>query len=261
MSQRVNFLDSLLKSVSRGAPIILILAGWELLTQAGFINTRVLPTFSSVFSAAVDLVYSGELFHHLVVSLYRAFGGLALSILIGIVLGFGMGTKRQVKNFFDPLVTLTYPLPKTALVPLTMVWLGVTDQAAILVVFLGCLLPMVINTYHGVRNVDRVVVWSAKSLGTPERGLFRRIVIPASMPYIFNGIRIAIPISFIVVISVELVASRVGIGNLINGYGGLGIYDYMFATILIFVGIAFVVDRVAVRLGRTVLRWHEEKEA
>ena len=254
-------LDSSLKSLSRVAPIILILAGWELLTRIGVISTQVLPKFSSVVSAAVDLVYSGELFHHLFVSLYRALSGLALSIVIGIALGFGMGTKRQVKNFFDPLVSLTYPLPKTALVPLTMVWLGVTDQAAIVVIFLACLLPIVINTYHGVRNVDRVLVWSAKSLGTAERGLFRRIVMPASMPYIFNGIRIALPISFIVVISVELVASKVGIGNLINGYGGLGIYDYMFATILIFVTIAFIADRFTVRLGRRILRWHEEKGA
>jgi len=139
--------------------------------------------------------------------------------------------------------------------------LGVTDQAAILVIFLACLLPIVINTYHGVRGVDRVLVWSAKSLGTPERGLFRRIVIPASMPYIFNGIRIALPVSFIVVISVELVASKVGIGNLINGYGGLGVYDYMFATILIFVLVAFVADRLTVRVMRRILRWHEEKDA
>jgi ABC-type nitrate/sulfonate/bicarbonate transport system permease component len=242
-------------------PIIVILAGWELLTRTGVISTRVLPQFSSVFSAAVDLVYSGDVFNHLIVSLYRALGGLALSILIGITLGFGMGTKKQVKNFFDPLVTLTYPLPKTALVPLTMVWLGVTDQAAILVIFLACLLPIVINTYHGVRSVDRVLVWSAKSLGTPERGLFRRVVIPASMPYIFNGIRIALPVSFIVVISVELVASKAGMGNLINGYGGLGIYDYMFAAILIVVATAFIADRLTVDLGRRILRWHEEREA
>ena len=80
------------------------------------------------------------------------------------------------------------------------------------------------------------------------------------MPYIFNGIRIALPVSFIVVISVELVASRAGMGNLINGYGGLGVYDYMFATILVFVAVAFIADRGAVRLGRALLRWHEEAE-
>ncbi len=143
--QRVKPLDSSFKSLSRAVPIILVLAGWELLTQIGVINTHVLPKSSSVFSAAVDLVYSGELFHHLVVSLYRALSGLALSILIGITLGFGMGTKKPVRNFFDPLVSLTYPLPKTALLPLTMVWLGVTDQAAIFVVFLACLLSIVIR--------------------------------------------------------------------------------------------------------------------
>ncbi len=242
------------------APIVVLLAGWELLTRTGVISTHVLPTFSSVCAAGADLIGSGTLLHHLVVSLYRALGGLGLSILSGVVLGFGMATSRQTRNFFDPIVSLLYPLPKTALVPLTMVWLGMTDRAAILVVFLAGLLPIVINTYHGVRSVERVLIWSARSLGTLERGLFTRVVIPASMPYIFNGIRIALPISFIVVISVELVASRVGIGTLINGYGGLGIYDYMFATILIFVAVAFIADRGTVRLGRMVLRWHEETD-
>ena len=243
------------------APIAALLAGWELLTRTGVISTQVLPTFSSVGAAAVDLLASGTLLHHLVVSLYRAFGGLALSILGGVALGFGMATSRPTERFFDPLASLLYPLPKTALVPLTMVWLGVTDKAAILVIFLAGLLPIVINTYHGVKSVERVLLWSARSLGTSERRLLARVVIPASMPYIWNGIRIALPISFIVVISVELVASKVGIGNLINGYGGLGVNDYMFATILIFVAVAFLADRGIVRLGQRFLRWHEEAEA
>lgn len=240
---------------------MLLLAGWELLTRLGAVSTQVLPTFSSVLLAAVDLVRSGELFPHVIVSLYRALGGLALSIVVGVTLGFGMGTSVPIKRFFDPLVSLTYPLPKTALVPLTMVWLGMTDQAAILVVFLACLLPVVVNTYHGVRHVERVLIWSARSLGTAERGLFTRVVVPAAMPSILNGIRIAQPIAFIVVISVELVASKVGMGNLINGYGGLGTYDYMFATILIFVTLAFVADRIGLRLRSRILRWYEERDA
>jgi NitT/TauT family transport system permease protein len=240
------------------APIAALLAAWELAARTGVVSQQVLPSFSSVCAAAVDLVASGTIFHPLLVSLYRALGGLALSIVGGVALGFGMATRKPVENFFDPLVGLLYPLPKTALVPLTMVWLGITDRAAILVVFLAGLLPMVVNTYHGVKSVERVLIWSARSLGTPEGALFRRVVVPASMPYIWNGIRIALPISFIVVISVELVASKAGIGNLINGYGGLGVYDYMFATILLFVVVAFAADRCTVRLGRGILRWHEE---
>ena len=195
---------SALRLLSRGTPILVLLAGWELATRSGLISTQVLPTFSSVFVAAVDLIASGTLGRHLAVSLYRALGGLTLSILIGIALGLGMATSRRIENFFDPLVALIYPLPKTALVPLTMVWLGVTDRAAMLVILLACLLPIVINTYHGVRAVERTLIWSARSLGTPTRGPFVRIVIPAAMPAILNGISIAIPLAFIVVISVEL---------------------------------------------------------
>ena len=253
--------DRAIAAASAVAPIAALLAGWEILTRTGLVSTRVLPTFSSVAAAAADLAVSGTLGHHLVVSLYRALGGLALSLVAGVLLGFAMATSRHAERFFDPLVSLLYPLPKTALVPLTMVWLGVTDKAAILVIFLAALLPIVINTYHGVRSVDRVLIWSARSLGTSERRLFARIVVPASLPYIWNGLRIALPISFIVVISVELVASKVGIGNLINGYGALGVYDYMFATILSFVAVAFVADRLTVGLGRRLLQWHAEAEA
>ena len=261
MTMFVKAPGSALRLLSRGAPILVLLAGWELATRSGLISTQVLPTFSSVFVAAVDLIASGTLGRHLAVSLYRALGGLALSMLIGVALGLGMATSRRVENFFDPLVALIYPLPKTALVPLTMVWLGVTDRAAILVILLACLLPIVINTYHGVRAVERTLIWSARSLGTPTRGLFVRIVIPAAMPAILNGISIAIPLAFIVVISVELVASKVGVGNLINGYGGVGAYDYMFATIGTFVLVAFIADRLAVHVRSRILFWHEQKDA
>ena len=247
--------------LSAVAPIAVLLAAWEVATRSGVIRTQVLPTFSSVCVAAADLVASGEIVRHLTVSLSRALGGLALSIVVGVLLGFGMAANRHVRNFFDPLLSLLYPLPKTALVPLTMVWFGLTHQAAILVIFLACLLPMVINTYHGVRSVDRVLVWSARSLGTSSRGLFIRVVVPATMPAIVNGVRIALPIAFIVVISVELVASRAGIGNLINGYGSMGVYDYMFATVMTFVAVAFVADRCTVRLARSVLSWYDEPEA
>jgi ABC-type nitrate/sulfonate/bicarbonate transport system permease component len=252
---------NILRSVSKAIPILLILAIWEGVTQASLISTEILPTFSSVLRAAIDLIYSGIVVRHLLISLYRAFGGLASGILVGIILGFGMAFRKQVKNFFDPIVTLTYPIPKVALVPLTMVWLGVTDQAAIFVIFLACLLPMIVNTYNGARSVEQVLIWSALSLGTGERGLFRKVILPATMPYIFNGIRVALPFSFIVVISVELVASKAGVGYLISGYGGLGIYDYMFATILIFIIFSFAADRLAVRLMRRILRWYEEAGA
>src|SRR5262249_60205530 len=111
-------------------------AAWEVLTRSGLISTKVMPTFSSVGAAAVDLVVSGTLGHHLVVSLYRALGGLALSLVVGVLLGFAMATSRQAERFFDPIVSLLYPLPQTALVPLTLVWLRVTAKAGAPRIFL-----------------------------------------------------------------------------------------------------------------------------
>src|SRR5262249_20957753 len=113
MTVCVKALGSALRLLSRGAPILVLLAGGGTAARSGLISTQVLPAFFSVFVAAVDLIASGTLGRHLAVSLYRALGGLALSILIGIALGLGMATSRQVENFFDPLVALIYPLPKT----------------------------------------------------------------------------------------------------------------------------------------------------
>src|SRR5215470_5477708 len=109
-------------ALGRVAPIGVVFAVWELVTRSGLVGTQIVPPFSTVCAAALDLVRSGTLLHHLVVSLYRALGGLALSIVVGVSLGVGMARNRHVENFFDPLVSLVYPLPKTALVPLTMVW-------------------------------------------------------------------------------------------------------------------------------------------
>ncbi len=207
----------------------------------------------------IEMILTGELIINLIITLFRIAGGLFLAIVIGISLGFAMATKPLVRNFFDPIVTLTYPLPKPALVPLTMVWLGVTNKAAVFVIFLGAILPVIINTFHGVKSVDDRLIWAAKSLGTPEKNIFWKVVLPASTPYIANGIRIALPVAFIVSISVEFVASRAGMGNLISYYSDFGFYDYMFAVILVFVLVAFVIDRVTVAIMERYLRWYDGK--
>lgn len=170
-------------------------------------------------------------------------------------MGFVMAFKKPVKDFLDPLVTLIYPLPKPALVPLTIVWFGVTHQAAIAVIFLGCLLPIIVNAYNGVLSVDTKLLWSARSLGSSSGNLFRRVIFPASLPYIFNGVQIALPMAFIVLIGVEFIASRAGIGFLISGYAAFGIYDYMFALILFFISFAFFVNQLLVKFKEHALKW------
>lgn len=241
-------------------PFLVLFSLWELVTRFDLIARDILPRFSEVFLAMISLLKEEMVLYNLSISLYRSIVGLTISTVVGIVIGYLIGYSTKLRWFVNPFIMLTYPLPKTALVPLTMFWLGVTNEAAIFVIFLGCLLPIVVNTYNGVTNIDIKYIWSARVLGTSERKLFWRIVLPASLPYIINGVRIALPLSFILSISVELVASRAGIGTLISTYGDLGVYDYMFGAIILYILVAVTIERIMTHLFKKKINWTEGLE-
>nr|WP_269449505.1 ABC transporter permease subunit [Halobacterium sp. CBA1126] len=166
-----------------------------------------------------------------------------MSIAAGVLLGIGMARLDPVENFFEVLLALTYPIPKTALVPLAILWLGVGTRTAILIVFLACLLPIVMNAYNAASDVDQNLVWSAKMMGTEGRRLFWKVIIPATIPEILTGVRQAIPIAFIALVSAELIASNQGIGYLILTAGQVGNYPTMFANIVIISAVAYFAVR------------------
>ncbi|RDZ95722.1 ABC transporter permease, partial [Haloferax sp. Atlit-6N] len=172
---------------------------WELVS-GGIVATDVLPAPATVGAEIVDLFVSGEVFSHLFISLFRVGVGLGLSILVGVLLGVGMARSDPVENFFDIFLSMTYPIPKTALVPLAILWLGVGTKAAILIVFLACLLPIVLNAYNAAENVDQNLVWAAQMMGTDERSILYKIVFPATIPEIMTGVRQAVPIAFIALV-------------------------------------------------------------
>ncbi|WP_243637789.1 ABC transporter permease [Natrarchaeobius oligotrophus] len=158
---------------------------------------------------------------------------------MGVVLGIGMARSAPIENFFDVFLSMLYPIPKVALVPLAMLWLGVGTGPAVLVVFLACLLPIIMNSYNAAGDVDQNLVWSAKMMGTEGWELLRKVVIPATIPHILTGIRQAIPIAFIALVSAELVASYEGIGYLILEAGQVGNYSLMFANIVVISAVAY----------------------
>lgn len=223
-------------------------------------NADVVPAFSAVVVAFVDLFASAANVRHLLITLYRTFVGLGLGMALGILLALGMARSRWLKILFEPLLVLTYPLPKPAIIPLTMIWWGVGDFPKIMVVAFGCLLPMVTNTYLGLVNVEQTLVWSARAMGTSGRRLVSKVLLPGAMPYIFNGTRISLALSFVIIIANELVASRAGLGNLILTFGQMGTYDYMFGGMLSAILVAYAADRLLLRLGHTVLRWYRDED-
>jgi ABC-type nitrate/sulfonate/bicarbonate transport system permease component len=162
-----------------------------------------------------------------------------------------------VERVVQPLVNVTYPLPKSALIPLLMIWLGIGDTAKVAVVFLGTVLPVIVGAYHGVRGVDHFLVWSARSCGTAGPRLVLRVLLPAALPDILAGVRTALALSFVLLISSELLVATNGLGHLISLLGEGGQYPEMFAVALLVCALGFGADRLFLGAMRWLLRWRE----
>jgi ABC-type nitrate/sulfonate/bicarbonate transport system permease component len=241
----------------RVTPVVLLLVLWQAGSSAGLLNPAFVPAPRGIAAALVDLLTGGEIGRNLLITLYRAFAGLALGAIAGVLLGLMMARSRVFNAYVAPIVGGTYSLPKSALIPLFALWFGFGSITAICAVFLACLLPIVVNTAHGVTTTPQVLTWSAEALGTGPRRMLARIYLRHALPDIFTGLRIALGFSFVLAISSEMIASTSGIGKLVFMYGENGTYDYMFAAILCVVLVAFVADRAMVMVTRKALRWHE----
>lgn len=238
-------------------PVLVVAALWEIIARSGAIDESVLPAVTTIAVACYDLVESGEVLLHLVTSIYRALAGLALGSVVGITLGILMASSRLVRDLIDPLITLTFPLPKAAFIPITLLWLGVGNASSILMVFLSTLVPMIISARDGAHAVHMQLIWSAQAMGASRLRVLASVIVPAALPYIANGLRIALAFSMVVVVSTEMVAAHIGIGKFVLLFGEGGNYDYMFAAVLIVVGVAFLLDRCFLLIVRRLLQWTE----
>jgi NitT/TauT family transport system permease protein len=242
----------------RYAPLLLVVAAWEAAPRIGFINPAALPPFSVVVHAWwYKLFLPGDLVVHGASSLADLAAGLALSILVGISLGLVMAWYRPIDLAVSPLIGALYPLPRSALIPVMILWFGLGSGSKIASVFLGCLLPVVLSTYNGARGVDRALVWSALAAGARRRAVLWEVVLPAAMPEILAGVRNALALSFILLVAAEFLVGRRGLGYLISFLGEGGVYDAMFAGVLTVAAVGFLADRLYLLFMTWMLRWRE----
>ena len=241
----------------RYAPLVILALAWKAASRFGLVSSLVLPSASAVAQAWVDLLWSGDLVSNGLASLYRASAGLALAIVVGAALGIVMATSRLVNAMMGPLVELFYPLPKSALIPVTALWLGFGDGSKILLIFLGCMLPVTLGAYNGARGCDRHLVWSARSMGAGRLRVMWDVMLPSALPELLNGVRTALALSFILLVSSELLVARQGLGYLIGYLGADGYYSRMFAVVLTVAFAGFAADRAYQALVTRVLRWRE----
>ena len=183
--------------------------------------------------------------------------GLLLSVIVGTLLGVAMAWWKPVNVLLSPLVEIFYPLPKSALIPVTVIWLGYGDGSKILLIFLGCMLPVTIGAFNGARSSEQVLVWSARSMGASRLRMLWDVVIPSAMPELLNGIRTALALSFILLVSSELIVAQKGFGNLIGSLGANGSYDAMYAVVLTVAFLGFAADRIYMMITRRALAWRD----
>ena len=238
-------------------PILLCALLWEAIVQAGLVSRDLLPSLSDVLSAAWKLAREGDLWGNGLASLARGGAGLALAVVAGAVLGILMAWWRAVDAFVGPLVEALYPMPKSALIPVTVLWLGFGDASKILLIFLGCMLPVTLAAYNGARSCEQALVWSARSLGASRSRVLWDVVVPSALPELVNGVRTALALTFVLLVSSELIVARSGLGYLIGFLGEGGVYDAMFAVVLVVAFLGFFVDRLYQRATRRVLAWRE----
>lgn len=236
-------------------PLVVLALLWEAASRLEVVSTRALPPLTQVLHAWWVLVRGGELWNDAAASLWRAGAGLALAIVVGAALGITMAWWRTLRALVNPLVEALYPLPKSALIPVTALWLGFGDASKILLIFLACMLPVTIGAFNGARGCEQVMVWSARSLGSSRMRVLWDIVVPSALPELLNGIRTALALAFILLVTSELIASRDGLGHLIGSLGEAGVYDAMFAAVLTVAFLGFIADRLYQQFANWMLRW------
>jgi ABC-type nitrate/sulfonate/bicarbonate transport system permease component len=228
---------------------------WETATRLGNVPEIFLPRPSLVVVALYDLFANKNLSYDLGLTLYRIFGGFFLAAFVGIGLGLLMGMSRRIYAVADIFVAALYPVPKIALLPLLVIWLGTGNAFQIALSALGCIFPILINTIIGVRQCDEGLILAARDLGATKMQIQRKVVLPAAVPAIFGGLRLALGISIILVVAAEMQTARFGLGAKLQLAGQILETGQVFAILLLLAIIGIILTKVQDRLGNLVDRW------
>jgi NitT/TauT family transport system permease protein len=235
-----------------------LLALWQIVLMLGFGDRRFIPAPSDIAVRFWQLSVNGTLALHVAATLWRVFAGFVIGAAPGVVIGLLMAMFRPVRIFFDPLIAALFPIPKVALMPLLLLAFGFGDASKIALVATAVFFPVIINTYAGAANIDRIYWDVAKNYGASNYVMFTRVVFFGALPLIFAGLKIALAVSFVVLVAAEFVASKTGIGYLIWNSWELLQVDYMFVGIVV-IGILGLITSVAFQeIERKVIPWKAE---
>lgn len=255
VEDRTRFLERKEFRAARALSLAGLVLLWELLARIGWVPRLFLPAPSDVAGEAIEMAVSGELILHLGSSLMRLAMGFAVGALAGIAVGVAVGFGSLAEAVATPVIAATFPIPKIALLPLLILWLGIGEPSKVAVIALGVFFPMAINTFTGVRHADPLLVRAAVSFGSGRWSVIRKVMLPSALPMIFAGLKLGAGTALLLLVAAEMIAVESGVGFLILHAGNL------MATTKLMVGIA-VLSLLGVcshwllnRLERAVIPW------
>ena len=251
-------LDVVFRSGAAIFSVLMLLIGWELFARSGKVTMFMLPPFTVVAGYIGKDAMSGVLWINLAVTLYRAMAGYLIAAIVGVTLGTLMSRVRVVRWFFDPIISVGFPMPKIAFLPVIILWLGVYDVSKISIVVFDATFPVVTATLAGIAAVEKELLWSARNMGANERQLTWQIVLPAASPQILTGLQVALPIALIVEIIAEMVMGGYGLGGAMMSASRFANSAGVFAGIVEIAVVGFILIKAMAMLRRRLLVWHQE---
>ncbi|MBB5018725.1 NitT/TauT family transport system permease protein [Chitinivorax tropicus] len=255
-----------------------LLVIWQTAAGLGWVNPQILPSPLAVLGkwwayllpteahspetgSYLKWLFSGELIHDAISSLYRVLLGFFIGGGLALPLGLAMGASNRVYSLMNPLVQVLRPIPPIAYIPLSILWFGLGNPPAVFLIAIGAFFPVLMNTIAGVRHVDSIYIRAARNLGVRNRDLFLRVMLPAATPYILAGARIGMGTAFIVVIVSEMIAVNNGLGFRILEAREYFWSDKIIAGMLTIGLLGLLIDTGMSKLNHHLLRWHRGLES
>jgi len=248
----------LLSGFARVFSVLLLLAAWEALARSGSFTPYQLPAFSTVVERIWEDAVSGDLWISTALTLYRALTAFAICAVLGVAIGVAM-TRSIIANwFFDPIISVGFPMPKIAFLPVIILWLGVFDVSKITIVVVDAIFPVIAATVIAIAGVEKELIWSARNMGASSRELLTQILLPAAFPQIMTGLQVALPLCLIVAVVAEMLMGGYGLGAAMMTASRFANSPGVFAGIVEIAVVGYVLVKVMGLIRRRLLIWHPE---
>ena len=242
-------------------PIVVALGLWELVARSGLFPAILLPTASTVLSTLVIKVADGTLVIPILFTLYTAMSGFLIASIVAIPAGLLLGWQRWLYRVFEPLVETLRPIPAVAIIPLAIIFLGVGLTSRVAIVTYSSFFLIFINALYGVYGIDKLMFLSLQSIGMKQRTIFRKLIIPGSMPFVFAGLRLALVVSIILSVATEMLFGNIGIGHFLMSSVEHFRYASLYAGVVSLSILGFSLNKIFLIIERRVIGWSQELSA